>query len=284
MTRHIKKPQSALLLGAGFVAKHFAPELLKQGWDVTVTTRSGQTNLNDVTCLGFNGEASAELQNSFTNADLILTSIPPAKNGTDPALAALEHLNPRAEWIGYLSATSVYGDRGGKWAFEGECPTPSLRRGIARAEAEIAWVETLWPVHIFRLAGIYGLGRSPFTKLRQGTARAVIKDGHVVNRIHVADIINALQLSIANPNPQAIYNLADGHPAPPQDVLDYAAGLLQLAPPPRVDVDNSEVTKMARSFYKECKRINADKARQELGWMPKHPSYRDGLQAILDQG
>ena len=282
MSRHINKPQSALLLGAGYVARSLTPELIQRGWDVTVTTRSGTTTLDGVRCLPFNGEASDALQMAFVEADMILTSIPPMKDGSDPALEALAHLSPSADWVGYLSATSVYGDRQGRWAFEGEAPTPSLKRGRARAEAEVAWIETLWPVHIFRLAGIYGPGRAPFTKLRDGMARAVIKDGHVVNRIHVDDIASAIHLSLKDPNPQAIYNLADGHPAPPQDVLDYAAGLLQQAPPPRVSVEHENVSKMARSFYAECKRINADKARRELDWTPLHTSYRDGLAAILE--
>ena len=283
MSRHINKPQSALLLGAGYVARALTPHLLKDGWDVQVTTRSGETKLQGVRCHKFDGSASTDLQSAFVDADIIISSIPPAKDGHDPALIELGHLTPRASWIGYLSATSVYGDRDGKWAFEGEAPSPGLTRGIARAEAELAWIETVWPVHIFRLAGIYGPGRAPFDRLRAGTARAIIKDGHVVNRIHVADIVKALLLSLEKPDPQAIYNLADGHPAPPQDVLDYAAGLLALPPAPRVGLDAPSVSDMARSFYAETKRISADKARQKLGWRPEYGSYRDGLAAILGE-
>ena len=281
MSRHINKPQSALLLGAGYVARALAPQLIKDGWSVEVTTRSGQTKLQNVICHKFKGAASKALQSAFINADIIISSIPPAKDGPDPALSALGHLTPKAKWIAYLSATSVYGDRQGRWAFEGEAPSPSLRRGLARANAELAWIETLWPVHIFRLAGIYGPGRAPFDKLRAQTARTIIKAGHVVNRIHVDDIISALRLSLTTPEPHVIYNLADGHPAPPQDVLDYAAGLLGLPPAPQVALDDPSVSEMARSFYQETKRINADKARQVLGWCPKHTSYRDGLAAIL---
>lgn len=281
MSRHIKKSQSALLLGAGYVARHLTPALQARGWEIGVTTRSGKTNLRDVTCYKFNGAASPELESAFRSADLILSSIPPSKNGTDPALSALAHLTPKANWIGYLSATSVYGDRAGFWAFEGEPPTPSLARGRARADAELDWIETLWPVHIFRLAGIYGPGRAPFNKLTSGTARAIIKQDHVVNRIHVDDIISALLLSLEMPEPQSLYNLADGHPAPPQDVLDYAAGLLGLSPPPRIELSDPSISDMARSFYAETKKVNADKARQRLGWRPAYQSYRDGLPAIL---
>jgi len=264
MSGHINKPQSALLLGAGFVARALTPVLQKQGWDVSVTTRSGDTPLASVKCYKFNGAASAELKTAFSSADLILSSIPPFKTatqqtGSDPALAEFVNLTPSAKWIGYLSATSVYGNRYGQWAFEGEPPSPSLARGHARAEAELEWIETLWPVHIFRLAGIYGPGRSPFKKLRNGTARAIIKQGHIVNRIHVDDIVSALMLSLKAPAPQSLYNLADGHPAPPQDVLDYAAGLLSLAPPPRIELSDPSISEMARSFY----------------------GYRDGLSDIL---
>jgi len=191
MSRHIKKPQSALLLGAGYVARALAPVLQELGWSVHVTTRSGETSLTDVACHKFNGRAPKALETVFQSADLILSSIPPFKDGADPALDALGHLTPQASWIGYLSATSVYGNREGKWAFEGEPPSPTLERGRARAEAEIAWIETQWPVHIFR---------------------------------------------------QAIYNLADGHPAPPQDVLDYAAGLIDMPPPPRTDISDPSLS------------------------------------------
>ena len=281
MRRHINKPQSALLLGAGYVAKALAAELIDEGWTVHVTTRSGNTPLQNVICHKFNGAASKALQTAFVAADIIVSSIPPAKDGSDPALSQLGHLTPKASWIAYLSATSVYGDRQGHWACEGEAPTPGLPRGIARADAELAWIETLWPVHIFRLAGIYGPGRAPFERLRTGKARAIFKQGHVVNRIHLDDILSALRLSLQTPQPLAIYNLADGHPAPPQDVLDYAAGLLGLPPAPRVTLNDSSVSDMARSFYQETKRVNADKTRRELGWHPKHRSYRDGLAATL---
>lgn len=290
MSKRIKiqpsNPPTALLLGAGYVARRFAPDLMARGYDIVATTRDGTSDIQPmpgrhVTTLAFNGEASAAVQHAFETADIILTSIPPTRDGFDPALQSLGHLMPRADWICYLSATSVYGDRGGQWAFEAEPPTPSLSRGRARAEAEIAWVEHFSATHIFRLAGIYGPGRAPFNKLRSGQARAVMKPAHVVNRIHVDDISSALGLSLDAPDPLAIYNLADGHPAPPQDVLDFAADLIGVAPPPRVEVDDPSLSKMARSFYSETKRINVDKAKDRLGWTPKYSDYRAGLTAIF---
>lgn len=285
-----KKDKTALLLGAGYVARHMAPALAAKGYEVVGTTRSKEEAENleasGMTPLVTEDLSQSDLKKVFRRAEVILSSIPPNKspdeNGFyDPVLAALSSSQTCAKWVGYLSATSVYGDREGQWAFEGEPPTPQLKRGIARAEAEIEWIETLWPVHIFRLAGIYGPGRSPFEKLRQGKARAVIKEGHIVNRIHLEDIVSAVIASIEAPNPQRIYNLADGHPAPPQDVLDFAAKLINLKTPPRVGLDDDSVSKMARTFYRETKRVDISRAKHELDWAPKYGDYKAGLRSIL---
>jgi len=202
MQNRVKRQSSktALILGTGYTARAFIPYLQALGYAITTTKRSKPVSIEGVKEIPFNGTLSEDLRSAFETADVILTSIPPFKpssypNGTefaDPALAALSGLSPKPEsWIGYLSATSVYGDLSGGWATENSPVAPSLRRGKARAEAEIAWIETGWPVHIFRLAGIYGpsfaRGRNPFQRLQAGTARAVIKDGHIVNRIHVED-------------------------------------------------------------------------------------------------
>ncbi len=283
MKRHINKSQSALLLGGGYVASFLAPHLIQAGYEVIVTSRTGQTDIHNVTSLKFNGDASSELKTHFRSADLILSSIPPnKKTGMDPVLQTFGHLTPSADWIGYLSATSVYGDRSGQWAFESEAPTPTLKRGRLRADAEISWIETQWPIHIFRLAGIYGPGRSPFKKLKQGAARAVIKADHIVNRIHVDDIVRAIFLSLDNPKPLRIYNLADGNPAPPQEVLDFAANLINVEPAKRIDMDSQDLSEMARSFYQETKRINIDRAKTELDWLPKYPDFKTGLKAVLE--
>ena len=278
--------KSALILGTGYTARKFIPHLQARGYAVTATRRSKPIDIDGVSEIAFSGALSAPLKSAFETADVILTSVPPFKDPTDTApdaaLEALSGLTPKkTSWIGYLSATSVYGDLGGGWANEDSPVAPSLRRGRARAQAEIAWIETGWPVHIFRLAGIYGLGRNPFEKLRAGTARAVVKDGHVVNRIHVEDICAALLKSIDAPNPQAIYNLADGNPAPPQDVLNYAAKLIAAPQPKIVSVDSPDLTAMARTFYAETKRIDASRAQKELGWSPQYPTYQIGLTTIF---
>ena len=266
-----------LLVGEGYVARALRPDLDATGARVVATSR-------DAGPLRFGSPAMRE---AFARASHVLVSVPPSRAGGDPTLDALDGAATDAVWIGYLSATSVYGDRAGGWAFEGEAPTPSLPRGVRRSGAEIAWLEAHPQTHLFRLAGIYGPGRSPFAKLRDGTARVVHAPGHVVNRIHVDDIVSALRASMAAPCPGDIYNIADGHPAPPAEVMNYAAGLSGRPPPPRVSLSDPSVSAMARSFYAETKRIDTSRARERLGWTPRHADFRSGLRATLaaeDQG
>ncbi|HEY0214020.1 MAG TPA: SDR family NAD(P)-dependent oxidoreductase, partial [Paenirhodobacter sp.] len=138
------------------------------------------------------------------------------------------------------------------------------------------------PLHVFRLAGIYGPGRGPFAKVRAGTARRILKPGQVFSRIHVADIAQILAASIAAPNPGRLYNVCDDDPAPPQDVLAYAAGLLHLPVPPAEDFATAAMTPMARSFYADNKRVRNDRIKTELGVRLIYPDYRAGLRAMLD--
>ncbi|MEM1066115.1 MAG: SDR family oxidoreductase, partial [Pseudomonadota bacterium] len=192
---------------------------------------------------------------------------------------------PHLEWVGYLSTTGVYGDHGGGWVDEHTALTPATKRGEMRRVAEAAWqalaVETGLPLHIFRLAGIYGPGRGPFAKVRAGTARRIVKEGQVFSRIHVEDIAQVLAASIARPKPGAIYNLCDDDPAPPQDVIAHAAELLGLPLPPAIAFEEAELSPMARSFYAESKRVRNDRIKEELGVTLHYPSYRDGLAALL---
>jgi len=262
---------SVLLLGNGYVARALTPHLTNAGAHVDHTSREDGP-------LRF---GSAEMRRAFERADIVLSSIPPPKDGQDPALKALDGVTTQARWIGYLSATSVYGDRGGQWAFEGEAPTPSLARGIARASAELAWLETFPATQIFRLAGIYGPGRAPFARINAGKARIVDAPGHIVNRIHIDDIVGALLASIARPSPQDIYNIADGHPAPPGEVLRYAASLIGAKEPPTVALHDPSVSDMARTFYAETKRIDIARAKKRLGWTPQFRDYKSGLRAVL---
>ncbi len=185
------------------------------------------------------------------------------------------------EWVGYLSTTGVYGDHEGEWVDETAPLTPATKRGRARVAAEAGWQALGLPLHIFRLAGIYGPGRGPFAKVRNGTARRIIKDGQVFSRIHVDDIAQVLLASIRQPNPGAVYNVCDDDPAPPQDVIAHAATLLGLPLPPAIKFEDADLTPMARSFYAESKKVQNDRIKSELGVRLLYPSYRDGLPALM---
>lgn len=267
---------------------------LPQGLNIMGTSRSPDSWSQDLKArvkgLKFSGDITEEIKAALAQAEVLIISLPPSAMG-DPFLSALntdiKALAPHVKWAGYLSATSVYGNRNGQWAYEDELLKPSTDRGRNRAEAELAWLETGLPVHVFRLAGIYGgtyfgQSRNPFARIDAGKARAVIKDDHVVNRIHAEDIAAALLASTTSPNPLRVYNIADGSPAPPQDVLDYAAGLCGAKQPERVTVDSPHVSAMARSFYTETKRIAIARAQGELGWTPHYKDYKTGLASIYD--
>lgn len=210
----------------------------------------------------------------------ILISAGPDDAG-DPILAQLEtEIAARAdqfEWVGYLSTTGVYGDHNGDWVDEETPLTPATKRGIARVEAEAAWqaIPDL-PLHIFRLAGIYGPGRGPFAKVRNGTARRIIKQGQVFSRTHVADIARILAASIKKPNIGSIYNVCDNDPAPPEDVIAYAAELLGMPIPEAIDYETADMTPMARSFYAESKKCETTKSRPNSAWSFFIPITKQG--------
>lgn len=278
--------------GLGYTALALAEALRGEGWRIAGTCR-GEDKLRRLQAEGIDAyrfDSDRPLDDpakALAGATHILASVPPDGDG-DPVLrqhgrdlAALRGL----AWIGYLSTTGVYGDRGGAWVDETAAPRPATDRGRRRLAAEEEWL-ALWrshglPVHLFRLAGIYGPGRNQLVALRRGEAKHVDKPGQVFSRIHVADAAAALRASMARPNPGAAYNLADDEPAPPQDVVAYAAGLLGTEPPPLVPFAEAELSPMARSFYAESKRISNRRIKDELGVRLRFPDYRTGLAALL---
>lgn len=271
-----------LCIGHGYSASALANILLAQDWLIKGTVRS-QTGAEAIAKRGVEPVLWGPLVRPAIGwASHILVSVAPDRSG-DPTLNAFgsDLRLSRPEWVGYLSTTAVYGDHGGAWVDENTPVTPGTARGIARAEAEAAWAAMGLPLHIFRLAGIYGPGRGPFEKVRDGTARRVLKPGQVFSRIHVADIAGALAASIARPAPGAVYNLCDDDPAPPEDVLSYAAQLLGLPEPPGVAFDEAQMTEMARSFYAENKRVRNDRMKRDLGYALQYPDYRAGLRGLL---
>ncbi len=222
---------------------------------------------------------------ALADSDAILVSVPPEAAG-DPVLPRLSEAvaASRASWIGYLSTIGVYGDRGGAWIDESAAPAPGSERSRRRLAAEEAWLalgaRSGKAVQVFRLAGIYGPGRSAIDQLRAGTARRIVKPGQVFNRIHVADIARVLGASLERPRAGAAYNVTDDEPAPPQDVVAHAAALIGVPVPPEIPFDAGALSPMAASFYAENKRVRNALIKTELGVALAYPSYREGLAAI----
>ncbi|MDE3027733.1 MAG: SDR family oxidoreductase [Paracoccaceae bacterium] len=274
-----------LSLGHGFSARALARLLIPQGWHVIGTTRTAEKAAilaaEGIEPLVWPG---TDLTSAINRATHLLTSVAPGPSG-DPVLAAYGPQIAAAplQWIGYLSTTGVYGNHGGDWVDETAPLTPATTRGAARVTAEAAWAAlgARTAPHIFRLAGIYGPGRGPFEKVREGGARRIVKPGQVFSRIHVEDIAQTLAASIARPNPGAIYNVCDDDPAAPEEVLAYAATLLGLPLPPAIPFEEAEMTPMARSFYAESKRVRNTRIKTELGVKLLYPDYHSGLEALL---
>lgn len=279
--------KTLLSFGHGFSARALAKLLVPQGWRIIATTRSDQKfeafEQEGVEPRLFPGDS---LSQDLQDATHILISAGPDKDG-DPVLNALgPAIADKARdlmWAGYLSTTGVYGDHKGAWIDENTPLTPSTRRGQWRMNAETAWraVPGL-PLHIFRLAGIYGPGRGPFAKVRNGTARRIIKKNQVFSRIHVDDIAQIVAASIQKPNPGGVYNVCDDDPAPPQDVIAHAAELLRVPIPDAVDFETADMSPMARSFYAESKRVRNTRIKDELGVKLHYPNYKVGLAALLE--
>ena len=281
--------------GVGYSAAHFVRRYRGRFEKIAGTTTSPEKvaalRADGMETFVFDGtSADPGIARALTGADALLVSIPPDAEG-DPTLrhfAAAIAAAPRLAWIGYLSTVGVYGDHGGGFVDEDTPARPVSARSRERLAAENAWLElgvrAGKPVHVFRLAGIYGPGRNALAQLAAGTARRIVKPGQVFNRIHVEDIAAVLAASIARPNAGAVYNLADDEPAPPQDVIAYAACLAGVAPPPAVADAEARLTGMAASFWGECKRVSNRRIKDELGVALSYPSYREGLAALHAAG
>jgi dTDP-4-dehydrorhamnose reductase len=277
--------------GLGYSAEVLARRLSAQGWTISGTSTTSR-GAERIASLGFRGlifdgtSKTAEVAEALNSASHVLLSIPPGPSG-DPALSAFGDAvaaSKNITWIGYFSTVGVYGDAGGGWVSEDTDPRPASERGKRRLDAENAWLDlgkrSGKAVMIFRLPGIYGPGRSAIEDLRAGTARRIVKPGQVFNRIHVDDIAAAVEASIAKPHAGRAYNVTDDEPAPPQDVVAFAAGLLELPTPQELDFATADLSPMARSFYSESKRVSNARMKAELGVALAYPSYREGLRQI----
>jgi len=269
-----------LAFGCGYVATGLARRLAAQGIATLGTTRSAETAADlarqGVTAIVWPG---AELDPPDTAAWLV--SVPPDDEGC-PVFRAFADKAQSASWIGYLSTTGVYGDLGGGWAFEETPRNPQSREAVNRAGAEEQWLSV--GAQVFRLPGIYGPGRSQLERVREPGARRIVKPGQVFSRAHRDDIAAALEASIFRPHPAVVYNICDDEPAPADEVLAYAANLLGILPPPAVTFEDANLSPAAQRFYAECKRVSNARAKAELGWLPRYPTYREGLVQCLQAG
>jgi nucleoside-diphosphate-sugar epimerase len=282
-----------LIFGFGFTGRALARRLLAKGWSVTATARKAEdrAEAEGLGVQAIDPQDAPALSAAAGAAQAILVTAPPGERGC-PGLAALIPAIAMSgafpDWIGYLSTTGVYGDRGGRWVTEASPLAAQSVEGARRVAAERDWRQVGrgmgLTITTFRLPGIYGPGRSPFERLRDGTARRLVKPGHVFSRIHVDDLAAGLEASIARPRAAGVYNLCDDEPAPAWEVTAYAAHLLGMAPPPEEPFDAAALSPAARRFYAECKRVSNARAKAELGWRPAYPTYREGLWAVLQTG
>lgn len=278
--------------GLGFTALALARQVRELGWSVVGTSRPGP-RLESLRADGWEvhawGPQAALAPGALRGATHVLSSVPP-QAGADPVLTGHADDLRDARWVGYLSATSVYGDQGGAWVEAATTPCrPSGPRGRERLAAEQGWsalADRGVAAHVFRLAGLYGPGRSALDRVRAGDARRIVKPGLVFSRVHVEDAARALLASALAPRPGAIYDLADDEPAPPEDVVTHACALLGVTPPAPESWDAvaETLSPALAAFYADSKRVSNRRLREELGWRPLYPDYRAGLAALLGAG
>jgi nucleoside-diphosphate-sugar epimerase len=284
------------VFGLGYTSLHFvrsqAPRFARVSGTVRSAGKAETLRGEGIEALAFGPDArDPAIPARLAEADALLVSVPPDPEAGDPVIEAYGDMiasSPRLAWIGYLSTIGVYGDQGGAWIDE----TAPLHASSARTRARVA-VERAWldlgeragkPVQVFRLAGIYGPGRNALVNLRAGTAKRILKPGQVFNRIHADDIAAVLAASLDRPRAGAVYNVADDEPAPPQDVVAYAAELMGVEPPPETPFAAASLSPMGRSFYGENKRVSNRLIREELGVDLAYPSYREALRALREAG
>lgn len=284
----MKAEATLFCFGLGYSAGFLARAVSAQGWQALGTSRDPGAGEAEFPLHRLDrAHPLAEADKLLGAATHVLVSIPPDETGCpvcDLYGPTLVGLKKNIAWLGYLSSTNVYGDRGGAWVDESSPTRPSSTRGQRRVAAEEAWLDLQrgagLPVHIFRLAAIYGPGRSALDAVKAGTARRIAKPGQVFSRIAVEDLTAVLLASMARPRPGAIYNVCDDEPASPEAVVAYAAALIGLPPPPLEDFASAALSPMARSFYDDNKRVANRLIRDELGVKLRYPTYREGLAAL----
>lgn len=294
MTQALSARKRLFCFGYGYTADYLGHALQtnEEGWTIGGTTRDDERRkellARRVRARIFDENHPISDPNTlFNRFSHLLISVPPNDAGDPVFNMHAEEISrlKKLKWVGYLSSTGVYGDRNGGQVDENSEVRPTSQRGSRRALAEKQWLSLYHqhgiPVHIFRLSGIYGPGRSALDSVRAGVARRIDKPGHAFNRIHVEDIIQVLLASFANPNPGAVYNLADDSPAPSHEVIAYACQILGLPIPPVIPFDEADLAPITLSFYKDNKHVLNHRLKKELGVHLKFPDFRSGLEECL---
>lgn len=286
----VPDPVSLLVFGGGWLGRAAARKAIRRGGRGVATSRDAATRaqLEADGIVAVDPADPVALAEAVRSASAVLVTAPPEASGCPGLKALIPALTASGawpDWIGYISSTAVYGDRAGGWAFEDDPLNAASLEGARRVRAERDWLDAGrgmgLTVQIFRLPAIYGPGRSPLDKLRDGTARLVRKPGQVFNRVHVDDAVSALFASMARPHPGRAYTLCDDEPAPADVVMEGAARRLGLPAPPEVALDDPAVSDAMRRFYNDSKRLSNARAKAELGWRPKFPTWREGLEALV---
>ncbi len=283
-------PVSLLVFGGGWLGRAAAREAVRRGGRASLTSRDAATRAA-LAAEGLDAvdpDDEATLDSAVAAASAILVTAPPEPAGC-PGLRrlvpALTRTGTWPDWIGYVSSTAVYGDRAGGWAFEDDPLNAASLEGARRVRAERDWLDAGrgmgLTVQLFRLPALYGPGRSPLDRLRDGTARIVRKPGQVFNRIHIDDAVSGFFASMARPHPGRAYTLCDDEPAPADVVMEGAARRLGLPTPPEISLDDPSVSEAMRRFYRDSKRLSNARAKAELGWRPRYPGWREGLEALI---
>lgn len=293
MTQPAPAAPSLLVFGGGYLGLAAAREAIRRGGRALATSRD-QARRAELTAAGVVALDPADahaLQVAVAEASAILITAAPDGAGCPGLKALIPAITASGaypDWIGYVSSTAVYGDRDGGWAFEEDELNASSLEGARRVRAEADWLDAGrgmgLTVQLFRLPGIYGLGRSVVDRLRDGSARLVRKPGQIFNRIHVDDAVSGLFASMARPNPGRAYTLADDEPAPADVVMEWTAQRMSLPKPSEVCWTDPSVSDAMRRFYLDSKRLSNARAKAELGWRPAYPSWREGIEAILAEG
>jgi nucleoside-diphosphate-sugar epimerase len=283
-------PVSLLVFGGGWLGRAAALEAIRRGGRAVATSRDPDTRgALEADGIGAVDPADeAALANAVAGASALLVTAPPDAHGCPGLKALIPAITASGawpDWIGYVSSTAVFGDRAGGWAFEDDELNAASLEGARRVRAERDWLDAGrgmgLTVQLFRLPALYGPGRSPLDRLRDGTARIVRKPGQIFNRVHVDDAVSGLFASMARPHPGAAYTLCDDEPSAADVVIEGAAKRLGLPLPPEVDLDDPSVSDAMRRFYRDSKRLSNARAKAELGWRPKYPGWREGLEAMI---